>query len=311
LALGALTAAVPEMVGGSADLTPSNNTRPKGMAEMSAAQPAGRFIHFGVREHGAAAAMNGMALHGGIIPYSGTFLTFSDYCRPAIRLAAFMGQRVIHVFTHDSIGLGEDGPTHQPVEHLAALRAIPHLLVFRPCDTVETAECWELALQARSQPSALVLTRQNLPQLRTVFTEQNRCAAGGYELLPADGGPAQVSLFASGSEVSIAAEARRLLAAHGVAARVVSVPCFEFLLEAPAAARAAVTGTAPVRVGIEAAVRQGWDAIIGPDGIFIGMTGFGASAPAKDLYRHFGITAERAAEAAVAALNKIKAGNRN
>jgi transketolase len=306
-ALGALTAALPEMVGGSADLTPSNNTRPKGMLEMSAAQPAGRFIHFGIREHGAAAAMNGMTLHGGIIPYSGTFLVFSDYCRPAIRLAALMGLRVIHVLTHDSIGLGEDGPTHQPVEHLAALRAIPHLLVFRPCDTVETAECWELALRARAQPSALVLTRQNLPQLRTAFTEENRCAAGAYELLPAEGGAAKVSLFATGSEVSVAVEARRLLAERGIPARVVSVPCFELLLAAPAAARDAVIGSAPVRVGIEAAVREGWDALIGTDGVFIGMTGFGASAPAKDLFRHFGITAEHAAEAAAAALRKINA----
>jgi transketolase len=306
LALGALTAAIPELVGGSADLTPSNNTRPKGMVEMSAAKPEGRFIHFGIREHGAAAAMNGMALHGGIIPYSGTFLTFTDYCRPSIRLAALMGLRVIHVLTHDSIGLGEDGPTHQPVEHLAALRAIPHLLVWRPCDAVETAECWELALLARGQPSALVLTRQKLPQLRTAFTEANRCAAGGYELVPA-GGPAQVSFFATGSEVSIAVEARRVVAAQGIAARVVSIPCFELLLQAPAATRAAVIGTAPVRVGIEAAVRQGWDEIIGGDGVFIGMTGFGASAPAKDLYRHYGITAEHAAEAAMAALRKINA----
>jgi transketolase len=308
-ALGALTATIPEMVGGSADLTGSNNTRPKGMAAMSAAQPAGRFIHFGVREHGAAAAMNGMALHGGVIPYSGTFLVFSDYCRPSIRLAALMGQRVIHVLTHDSIGLGEDGPTHQPVEHLAALRAIPGLLVFRPCDTVETAECWELALRARSQPSALVLTRQNLPQLRTAFAEGNRCAEGAYELLPAEGGQPQVSLFASGSEVAIAAEARRLLAGRGVAARVVSVPCFELLAQAPAEDRAAVIGNAPVRVGIEAAIRQGWDAIIGSDGVFVGMTGFGASAPAKDLYRHFGITAEHTMEAAMAALTKFNAEN--
>jgi transketolase len=309
LALGSLITAVPEMVGGSADLTGSNNTRTKGMMAMSAEQPAGRYIHYGIREHGAAAAMNGMALHGGVIPYSGTFLVFSDYCRPAIRLAALMGQRVIHVLTHDSIGLGEDGPTHQPVEHLAALRAIPNLLVFRPCDTVETAECWDLALRNSTGPSALVLTRQNLPQLRKAFTEENRCAAGGYELLPAEEGPAQVSLFATGSEVAIAAEARRLLAGRGIAARVVSVPCFELLARAPATARAAVIGNAPVRVGIEAAVRQGWDAIIGTDGAFIGMTGFGASAPAKDLYRHFGITAEHAAEAAVATLSRIKAGN--
>jgi transketolase len=304
-ALGALTAAVPEMIGGSADLTGSNNTRPKGMTALSAAQPAGRFIHYGVREHGMAAAMNGMALHGGIIPYSGTFLVFSDYSRPAIRLAALMRQRVIHVLTHDSIGLGEDGPTHQPVEHLAALRAIPNLLVFRPCDAVETAECWELAVAARTLPSVLALTRQNLPQLRTGFAAENRCAAGAYELMPAVGGEAQVSLFAAGSEVAIAIEACKLLAARGIAARVVSVPCFELFASAPADARATVIGAAPVRVGVEAAIRQGWDAIIGSDGAFVGMTGFGASAPAKDLYRHFGITAERVAEAAEAALTKL------
>jgi transketolase len=309
LALGPLTAAVPEMVGGSGDLTGSNNTRPKGMAEMSAAHPAGRFIHYGVREHGMAAAMSGMALHGGVIPYSGTFLVFSDYCRPAIRLAALMGQRVIYVLTHDSIGLGEDGPTHQAVEHLAALRAMPNLLVFRPCDTVETAECWELALRTRASPSALVLTRQNLPQLRAGFTAENRCAAGAYELLPAEGGSAQVSFFATGSEVAIAVAARELLAERGVAARVVSVPCFELFERAPADARAAIIGTARVRIGIEAAVRQGWDALIGSDGAFVGMTGFGASGPFKDLYRHFGITPERAAEAALETLTKINSGN--
>jgi transketolase len=297
-ALGALTAAVPEMVGGSADLTGSNNTRPKGMAEVSAMQPAGRFIHYGVREHGMAAAMNGMALHGGVLPYSGTFLAFSDYSRPAIRLAALMGQRVIHVLTHDSIGLGEDGPTHQPVEHLAALRAIPNLLVFRPCDAVETAECWELALKARTSPSALVLTRQNLPQLRTDLASENRCAAGAYELMPAADSDAQVSLFATGSEVAVAVEARKLLAARGVSARVVSVPCFELFANAPADIRTFIIGTAPVRVGIEAAVRQGWDTIIGSDGTFVGMTGFGASGPIRELYRHFGITAEHVAEAA-------------
>jgi transketolase len=252
-----------------------------------------------------AAAMNGMALHGGIIPYSGTFLVFSDYARPAIRLAALMGQRVIHVLTHDSIGLGEDGPTHQPVEHLAALRAIPNLLVFRPCDAVETVECWQLALQARTSPSALALTRQNLPQLRTGFAAENRCAAGAYELLPPDAGAAQVSLFASGSEVAIAAEARKLLAVRGVAVRVVSVPCFELFLGAPVAQQRAVVGTAPVRIGVEAAVRQGWDAVIGSDGLFVGMSGFGASGPYKDLYRHFGITPERVAEAA---FTKLSAG---
>jgi transketolase len=307
-ALEALTAAVPEMMGGSADLTGSNNTRPKRMAVFSAAQPAGRFIHYGIREHGMAAAMNGMALHGGIIPYSGTFLTFSDYCRPAIRLAALMEQRVIFVLTHDSIGLGEDGPTHQPVEHLAALRAIPNLLVFRPCDAVETAECWELALASRRSPSVLALTRQNLPPLRTVHAAENRCAAGAYELMPAQSGDArsgnaQVSLFASGSEVSIAAQARKLLAARGVAARVVSVPCVELFQNSSPDARAAVIGRAPVRIGIEAGGRQGWDAVIGSDGAFVGMTGFGASAPAKDLFRHFGITPERVAEAALAKLD--------
>jgi transketolase len=301
-ALDALAAAVPEMVGGSADLTGSNNTRPKGMAALTAANPGGRFIHYGIREHGMAAAMNGMALHGGIIPYSGTFLVFSDYMRPAIRLAALMGLRVIHVLTHDSIGLGEDGPTHQPVEHLAALRAIPNLLVFRPCDTVETVECWELALEARTSPSVLALTRQNLPQLRTGNTAENRCAAGAYELLPADG-TAQVSLFASGSEVAIAAAARALLAARGIAARVVSVPCFELFLAAPAAERQRVVGAAPVRIGIEAAIRQGWDAVIGSDALFVGMNGFGASGPYKDLYRHFGITPEHVAEAAFTKLS--------
>src|SRR5580700_1365860 len=244
LALDSLTAALPEMIGGSADLTGSNNTRAKGMKALDAADYGGRFIHYGVREHGMASAMNGMALHGGIIPYSGTFLVFSDYCRPAIRLASLMGRRVIHVMTHDSIGLGEDGPTHQPVEHLAALRAIPNLLVFRPCDAVETAECWQLALEASDRPSALALTRQNLPQLRTGFAAENRCAAGAYELLPADAGAAQVSLFASGSEVAIAAEARKLLVARGIAARVVSVPCFELFQSAPAQARAVVIGTA-------------------------------------------------------------------
>ncbi|MGE3150872.1 MAG: transketolase, partial [Pseudorhodoplanes sp.] len=228
-ALESLVPAVPEMIGGSADLTGSNNTRTKAMKAMAPGDYAGRFIHYGIREHGMAAAMNGMALHGGIIPYSGTFLVFSDYCRPAVRLAALMGERVIHVMTHDSIGLGEDGPTHQPVEHLAALRAIPNLLVFRPCDAVETAECWQLALEARERPSVLALTRQNLPQLRKTFEERNLCAQGAYEIAKADG-KAEVSIFATGSEVSLALEASKLLAARGVPARVVSVPSFELLL---------------------------------------------------------------------------------
>ena len=297
IALESLVPALPELLGGSADLTGSNNTRPKGMAILSASDYSGRFIHYGVREHGMASAMNGLALHGGIIPYSGTFLVFSDYCRPSLRLAALMGQRVIHVMTHDSIGLGEDGPTHQPVEHLAALRAIPNLLVFRPCDIVETVECWQFAIERSRGPSVLALTRQNLPQLRAGFDAGNRCAAGAYELFPADG-KATVSLFASGSEVVIAVEARKLMAERGIAARVVSVPCIELFLAAPAERQQAVIGEAPVRVAVEAAVRQGWDEIIGSDGIFVGMTGFGASAPYKDLYAHFGITAAAVAKAA-------------
>jgi transketolase len=297
-ALEELTAAFPEMIGGSADLTGSNNTRAKAMKVLSAADYAGRFIHYGVREHGMAAAMNGMALHGGIIPYSGTFLVFSDYCRPAIRLAALMGQRVIHVMTHDSIGLGEDGPTHQPVEHLAALRAIPRLKVFRPCDAVETVECWQLALLSEAAPSVLALTRQNLPQQRLTFDDDNRCAKGAYELVAANGAAA-VSLFATGSEVAVAVAAQKLLAERNVAARVVSVPCFELLFALPDSDRVAIIGDAKVNVAVEAGIRQGWDAVIGSDGVFIGMTDFGASAPHKELYQHFGITPEKVAAAAL------------
>ena len=251
-----------------------------------------------------AAAMNGMALHGGIIPYSGTFLVFSDYCRPAIRLAALMGKRVIHVMTHDSIGLGEDGPTHQPVEHLAALRAIPNLLVFRPCDAVETAECWQLALEAKDRPSVLALTRQNLPQLSQNFLDSNRCAAGAYEIAAGRRQGRGVDLRHRLGSCRSRSRRKKLLAARGISARVVSVPCFELLAEAPEAARRAVIGDAKVKIGVEAAVRQGWDAIIGSDGAFVGMTGFGASAPYKDLYKHFGITPEAVAEAALSKLGK-------
>ena len=303
-ALGPLTAALPEMIGGSADLTGSNNTRAKNMKAMAPPDYSGSFIHYGVREHGMAAAMNGMALHGGVIPYSGTFLVFSDYCRPAIRLAALMGQRVILVMTHDSIGLGEDGPTHQPVEQLAALRAIPNLKVFRPCDAVETLECWQLALESNNGPSVLALTRQNLPQLRQGFDEHNRCALGAYELVAAEDDSAVVSLFATGSEVAIAVAAKALLAGHKISARVVSVPCFELLLAAPQAKRAAVIGSARVNIAVEAGIRQGWDAIIGSDGTFVGMTGFGASGPYQELYQHFGITAAKVVAAALARLSK-------
>jgi transketolase len=303
-ALEMLTPALPEMIGGSADLTGSNNTKSKSTGVLSAKDYGGRFIHYGVREHGMAAAMNGMALHGGVIPYSGTFLVFSDYCRPSIRLAALMGQRVIHVMTHDSIGLGEDGPTHQPVEHLASLRAMPNLRVFRPCDAVETIECWEIALETKTGPSVLALSRQNLPQLRLGHDERNRCAAGAYEIVPAENPVAAVSLFASGSEVSIAVEARKFLRLKGVSARVVSVPCFELFLALPEAERRAVIGEARVKVAVEAGVRQGWDAIVGTEGGFVGMSGFGASAPYKDLYKHFGIIPEAVAETALRRLGK-------
>jgi transketolase len=303
-ALESLIPALPEMIGGSADLTGSNNTRTKSMKAITAADFSGRFIHYGVREHGMAAAMNGMALHGGIVPYSGTFLVFSDYCRPAIRLAALMGKRVIHVMTHDSIGLGEDGPTHQPVEHLAALRAIPNLLVFRPCDAVETAECWQLALATENRPSILALTRQNLPQLRNRFDAENICARGAYEIAGPDG-KADVSIFATGSEVAIAVDGAKVLAERGIAARVVSVPCFELFLEQSEEYRRAIVGGARINIGVEAAVRQGWDAIIGSDGLFIGMNSFGASAPCKELYKKFGITAEAVAGAALSKLGKM------
>jgi len=302
-ALETLVPAVPELIGGSADLTGSNNTRAKSQKTFSASDYSGRFVHYGIREHGMAAAMNGLTLHGGVIPYSGTFLVFSDYARPAMRLAALMGTRAIHVMTHDSIGLGEDGPTHQPVEHLAALRAIPNTHVFRPCDAVETVECWQLALENAHGPSVLALTRQNLPQLSKDFLSDNRCAAGAYEIHAASG-KAQVSIFATGSEVAIAVEGAKLLAAKGIAARVVSVPCFELLAAQPEAKRRAIIGDAPVRIGVEAGVRQGWDAIIGSDGAFIGMSSFGSSAPFKELYKKFGITAEAVAEAAVQKLGK-------
>ena len=293
-ALQAIYEHIPELIGGSADLTPSNNTRVKAMTVFDAPDYAGRYVHYGVREHGMAAAMNGMALHGGVVPYGGTFLIFSDYCRPAIRLAALMGVRVVYVFTHDSIGLGEDGPTHQPVEHLAALRAMPNLLVFRPADAVETAECWRLALEQPRRPSVLALSRQKTPPVRS--SAGGLSARGAYELAPADG-EARATLFATGTEVAVALKARELLQAGGVPARVVSVPCFELFAEQDAAYQAEVIGDTPVRAAVEAAVRQGWDRFIGPDGVFVGMSGFGASAPDKALYPHFGITPEALAQA--------------
>jgi transketolase len=303
ISLEALVEALPEMIGGSADLTPSNNTMTKGMKAIAPGDFSGRFIHYGIREHGMAAAMNGIALHGGLSPYSGTFLVFADYCRPSLRLAAIMGQRVVQVFTHDSIGVGEDGPTHQPVEHLAALRAIPNMNVFRPADLTETAECWQLALERSGGPSILALTRQNLPALRLRFVEENVSARGAYELSPASE-KAEVSIFASGSEVSLAIAAQATLEKQGVPTRVVSVPCFELFRAQPAAYRRQVLGSAPAKVAVEAAIRLGWDEFIGTDGAFVGMSGFGASAPAKDVYRHFGITAEAVVAAALKALGR-------
>jgi len=292
--LAALAQVLPELIGGSADLTGSNNTKTKQSAPVTKDDYAGNYIHYGVREHGMAAAMNGMALHGGFIPYSGTFLVFADYCRAAIRLAALMGQRVIHVMTHDSIGVGEDGPTHQPVEQLASLRAIPELHVFRPADPVETAECWALALSLKG-PSVLALTRQSLPTLRTAHDTENRSACGGYVLAEATAAR-RATLIATGSEVQLALAARALLERDGIATAVVSLPCWALFDAQDAAYRAAVLGTG-VRIAVEAASPFGWERYVGDAGNVIGMTGFGASGPAEDLYRHFGITADAVAAA--------------
>ena len=302
MALDVLVSEMPELLLGSADLTPSNNTRTKGLKEVRPGDFTGRYIHYGIREMGMAAAMNGISTHGGYAPAGGTFLTFTDYARPSMRIAALSHVPVVYVMTHDSIGLGEDGPTHQPVEHLAALRAMPNMRVFRPADAVETAECWQLAIENLTGPTVLALSRQNLSPLRTVASADNLCSHGGYELVAAQG-DAKVSLFASGSEVEIAVAAQKELAGRGIATRVVSIPSLEWLLAQPDQRRSAIIGAAPVKIAIEAAVRFGWDAVIGPDGIFIGMKSFGASAPAKALYKHFGITAEAVVEAASKRLN--------
>lgn len=293
LALEVVNSTIPNMVGGSADLTGSNNTRTKGMRPVTRSDFTGNYIHYGVREHGMAAAMNGISLHGGLRPYGGTFLAFSDYCRGAIRLSALMGRPVIYVMTHDSIGLGEDGPTHQPVEHLASLRAMPNVYVFRPADAVETAEAWEVALAAAKTPSVLCLSRQDLPTLRTEHGDENMTARGAY-LLRDPGEHRDLTIIATGSEVAIAVEAADELSADGLAVAVVSAPCWELFAAQEAGYRAAVLGEGP-RVGVEAGVALGWAEWLGPHSIFIGMTGFGASGPAADLYNHFGITAERVA----------------
>ena len=291
-----LVTACPALIGGSADLTGSNNTKAKSQGIIGKGNFKGSYIHYGIREHGMAAAMNGLALHGGLIPYGGTFLVFSDYCRPAIRLAALMRQRVVYVFTHDSIGLGEDGPTHQPVEHLAALRAIPNLNVFRPADGVETAECWALSIKSGDTPSVLALTRQNVPNLRTTHTDDNLSAKGAYVLREAQG-KRDVTLIATGSEVGLAVAAAALLEKEGVKAAIVSMPSHELFRAQSDAYKAATLGTAP-RVAIEAGIAQGWHEWLGPKGRFVGLSDFGASAPAPQLFAHFGLTADKVAAAA-------------
>ena len=288
---------LPNTIGGSADLTGSNNTKTKNINIIDSNNFAGRFIHYGIREHGMAAAMNGIALHKGLIPYSGTFLVFSDYCRPSIRLAALMDIKVIHVMTHDSIGLGEDGPTHQPVEHLPSLRAIPNLNVFRPADTTETAECWSLAIKSKG-PSIIALSRQGCPHLRNTFEEKNKSSLGAYEIKSSDG-ETQVNLIATGSEVSLAVEVHEELKNDGINSRVVSAPSFELLNKQDNDYIDKTLGQSGLRVGIEASTGLGWHNYLGDQGLFIGMNSFGASAPADQLYKNFGIDKENI-------INKIK-----
>ena len=299
-ALEAINPVIPQMVGGSADLTGSNNTLTKDLGIIKPGDYVGRYIHYGVREHGMAAAMNGLALHGGFRPYGGTFLVFTDYCRPSIRLAALMGVGSIFVMTHDSIGLGEDGPTHQPVEHVASLRVMPNLNVFRPCDAVETAEAWQFAVKSDKTPSILALTRQGLPTVRTEHTNENMTAKGAYVLREADG-DRDVTLIATGSEVEIALAAADLLAEGGVRAAVVSAPCLDLFAQQDTDYRASVLGSVP-RVAVEAGVADGWHRWIGENGGFVGMSSFGASGPAGELYKHFGITAENVAATALGRL---------
>jgi transketolase len=299
MALEVINKALPETLAGSADLTHSNLTNTPETVPFQADNRLGRYMMYGIREHEMAAAMNGVALHGGLIPYGGTFMVFTDYARPSIRLSALMGQRVIYVMTHDSIGLGEDGPTHQPVEHLSALRAIPGLLVFRPADAMETAECWELALEA-SAPSILALSRQNLPALRTEFSSENKSAKGAYTLV--GGADADAVIFATGSEVAIAVEAQKQLTERGISARVVSVPSMELFAKQSDAYRAEILGEAKARVAVEAGIEMSWNKLLGDKGRFVGMNSFGASGPIDKLYEHFGITPNAVVEAVTAQL---------
>ncbi|HEX8623246.1 MAG TPA: transketolase [Allosphingosinicella sp.] len=300
LALEAVNAALPETIGGSADLTGSNNTKTKSQKPLTKEDYSGRYIYYGIREFGMAAAMNGMALHGGVIPYGGTFLVFSDYCRPAIRLSALQGIRVVYVMTHDSIGLGEDGPTHQPVEHLTSLRLIPNLHVYRPADAVETAECWALALERAEGPSVLALTRQNLPQLRSGRTE-NLCARGAYRLRAA-AAERRVVLVATGSEVEVAIAVAEGLEGQGIGADVVSMPCWELFDAQDEAYRRDLLPDGALKVSIEAGATLGWERYVGPGGLAVGLDRFGASAPAEDLFKRFGFTAEAIVPKIVSAL---------
>ncbi len=290
--LKVLTKEVPTLIGGSADLTGSNNTKTDSTIPISADKFAGSYIYYGVREHAMAAIMNGLALHGGFIPYGGTFLTFTDYCRPSIRLAALMGLRVVYVMTHDSIGLGEDGPTHQPVEHISSLRAMPNLNLFRPADPIETAECWQLALESSTTPSVLALTRQSLPTLRETHTESNMCAFGAYVIEPAEGNgdKRQATILATGSEVEIAIAAKKILQLEGIATAVVSMPCWELFDKQPESYREEVLGKNGVRVAVEAAATFGWSRYGVDESKVVGMRSFGASAPLSDVYSYFGIT---------------------
>ena len=300
--LEVLTEAIPEMIGGSADLTGSVNTKTSSTPSLLNTDFSGRYIHYGVREHAMSAVMNGLSLHGGFIPYAGTFAMFANYMMGGIRLSALMGKRVIYVLTHDSIGLGEDGPTHQPVETLAMLRSMPNFNTMRPCDVVETAECWEIALKSSKTPTGMILTRQGLVHQRTGHSDENLSAKGAYVLHDAEGGERKVTILATGSEVEIAASAREMLQADGIPTAVVSMPCWELFDAQSDAYRKSVLGDGTVKVGVEAAMRFGWDKYVGPDGGFVGMNSFGASAPATELYKHFGITAENVVAEAKARL---------
>ena len=299
-ALNVINGVLPEMFGGSADLTGSNNTKSGEQTAFTAEDRSGSYVYYGIREHGMAAAMNGIALHGGLAPYGGTFMVFTDYCRPSIRLSALMGVRSIYVMTHDSIGLGEDGPTHQPVEHLAALRAIPNLNVFRPADATETLECWQLSLEAKCKPSILALTRQGVPALRTEYDAENRSAKGAYTIYGSS--DADIVLFASGSEVSVAIDAAKELEQQKHSVRVVSVPSMELFDAQDASYKNEIIGKAKSYVAVEAGIEMGWAKYIGPNGKFVGMSSFGASAPGAQLFEHFGITAKAVVEAATSQL---------